>query len=139
MYKMKVYQFIFVLIFGLSVLLISCSEPYIIELEGTWVNETTSFSIEKYQDDQDSFYVLTYLTGDYGTFTFDFKDYAFHFFIRRRIEVHGEFVYTKEYLSHQEVTFRMSYHVKTNKIHLLHLTLNAEPIIFSKLIEEPKE
>lgn len=130
----KVYVMIF--IFFTLAMLIACSEPYIIELDGTWVNGDSSFSIELYQDEYDSFYVLTYQSG---TYTFDFKDYAFHFFVRRRVEQQGEFVYIKEYLTHQEVTFRMSYHVKTNKIHLLHLTLNAEPIIFSKLIEEPKE
>lgn len=128
------YYVLCIIMIGLSVMMASCSQAYHVEPEGTWVSENSSFSISNYQDDTDSFYVLTYLSGDFGTYTFNLDHYSFRFFIRRRVEQQGEYVFVKDYLSDQQVTFRMGYHIKTGKIHLIHLTMNAEPIIFTRQI-----
>jgi len=135
-YRKTIHGFIYLLIISFFLLCASCSKPYVIHLEGTWANETTTFQITKYEDAYDSFYVLTYQLGDYGMHTFDFDGSSFRFFIRRRVEQQGSTVFIKEYLSDEEVTFKMAYHKKTDKIHLLHLTMNAQPIIFSKIVEE---
>jgi hypothetical protein len=116
----------------LSFYLFACSDVEVMPLDGVWVSEDLSFEITLYEDDDDSFYVLTYLLGNAGTYTFDVENNQFIFFNRTRTGTEGNYIYHKEILSDEYLLFMMSYSPRSDVIKLLYLNIETEPIVFQR-------
>jgi hypothetical protein len=124
------------LLLVIILLLMSCKAHELINLDDTWVTEDLSFVITKYEDENDSFFVLTYIEGNHGTYTFELKNNKFKFFERERMGTPGNYTYVKTYLSESDLYFMMSYQVKTDTIQLLYVNIVTEPIVFNRIILE---
>ena len=117
------------MLFITVILLTSCSEPYTIDVEGRWSTGTITFEITPIVHEEGSYYELTYLYGDYGTYLFERDGIRFKFF---EVSSHQQ-TYTRTYLGDMEIMFRMEYHIRTDTIRLMYLNFISEPVIFSRI------
>ena len=123
---------VYLLAIFFMVTIYGCSETELMPLDGVWVSGEISFEIETYEDEVAQFYVLSYLTGNAGTYTFDLTNNNFVFFERSRSGTPGNYVYHKTILKDSDLYFMMHYSARTDVIQLLYLNFETEPLIFER-------
>ena len=126
-------NYIFLLTIAIALLILaSCSEPYTIDVEGRWSTGTITFEITSIDHEEGSYYELTYLYGDVGTYLFERDGIRFKFFELSSAQES----YVRTYLGDMDIMFRMEYHIRTDTIRLMYLNFINEPVVFNRIVKQ---